>query len=108
MSHMERIVRHPKYESVPGYWDRHLDAIARPRGPERPISGMLHAWLLYADSHQERYGSGIGQDGVLGPEWAAIGRALRGLLNGECGRLDCGTVDGIILDTLKAEGFGED
>lgn len=47
---------------------------------------------------------GIGEDYVLGPEWATIGRALLALLNGETGRLDCGTLDGIIRDTLRAEG----
>ena len=29
----------------------------------------------------------------------------RTLLNGECGRLDCGTVDGILLDAMKGAGI---
>src|SRR5256885_1826352 len=47
------------------------------------VAGMLRAWARYADQHRERYDASIGDDGVLGPEWAAIGMALLGLLNGE-------------------------
>ena len=108
MSYMARIANHPSYESVPGYWARHRDAVTRPRGAERPIVGMLAAWLLYADLHRERYEAGIGEDYVLGPEWAKIGSAVLGLLNGDCGRLDCGAIDGLIRNVLKAEGFNEE
>jgi len=69
---------------------------------------MLRGWLTYADRHQARYHSGIGADGVLGDEWAALGHAILGLLNGETGRLDCGTLDALIRGTLVAEGFGSD
>lgn len=103
-----RLTAHPAHESVPGYWQRHEDALNHPRGVELPIAYMLGAWLLYADIHRERYQSGIGKDGVLGPEWAKIGSALRGLLNGECGRIDCGAIDAVICDTLKDEGFDPD
>ena len=108
IGYVARLVSHPTYESVPGYWRRHEDAMMRPRGIERPIAGMLHAWLLYADLHRERFESGIGQDYVLGPEWAKIGAAIRGLLNGDCGRIDCGAVDSVIEATLKDEGFDPD
>jgi hypothetical protein len=84
---------------------RHKKAIELPQGPERPIVRLLEAWLLYAEQHQERYESKIGDDGVLGKAWEAIGVALRGLLNGECGRLDCGTLDSIILDSMKENGI---
>lgn len=107
-SYASRLTAHPTHESVPGYWQRHEDAMTRPRGPERPVAGMLHAWLLYADLHRERYQSGIGEDDVLGPEWASIGSALRGLLNGECGRIDCGAVDTVICETLREEGIDPD
>jgi len=72
------------------------------------LKQLALAWLMYADSHQERFESTIGDDQFLGPEWAKIGAALRELLNGELGRLDGGTLDGVLYDTLKAEGFDPD
>jgi hypothetical protein len=68
---------------------------------------LIRGWALYADAHRERYGSGIGDDGVLGPEWAKMGEAIRGLLNGDIGSLDAGTLDAFIGETLRAEGFHE-
>lgn len=92
------------------YWrGQHSIAMACPReGHESAMVKMLTGWLEYQSAHAERFESGVGDDYVLGPEWEAIGKALRGLLNGETGRLDCGTLDGVILDGLKAEGFEEE
>jgi len=88
---------------------RHLAAMRDPQaGHEAALVKMLTGWQYYAAAHRARYGSEVGDDGVLGPEWAAIGRALRGLLNGETGRLDCGTLDATILDTLSRAGCSED
>ena len=42
---------------------------------------------------------------MLGQEWAAMGRALLGLLNGETGRIDCGTLDGDIRRALERNGY---
>ena len=95
----------PTYPDTTGWKQRHSDAIRRPQGPEVPIVGLLDAWIGYAVRHQQRYDSRVGSDYVLGPEWAAIGAALRGLLNGELGRLDGGTLDGILCHNLQAEGF---
>jgi len=72
---------------------------------ESAIVRMVHSWAMYADAHAIRFESSIGEDYVLGPEWEAIGKGLLGLLNGETGELDCGTVDGMIRDILKANGF---
>jgi hypothetical protein len=71
---------------------------------ESPIARMLESWGEYAKAHRARYESKIGDDGVLGQEWEAIGIGIRGLLNGETGRLDCGTLDAFILDTLSENG----
>lgn len=106
---------------LPGDWkERHNGAVAAMINPpltghtltpvhrpfEYPVAAMLHAWAEYADDHRTAYESAIGDDGVLGPEWQAIGLGIRGLLNGETGpRLDCGTLDGFILDTLAANGI---
>jgi hypothetical protein len=89
-----------------GWQTRHMAALRTPTGFEVAIVEMLKAWALYADTHSRRYESKIGHD-VLGDEWAAIGRGIRGLLNGETGHLDCGTLDGFIADTLAAEGCHE-
>lgn len=92
---------------LPGDWkERHNAATMSLGRPfESAIVHMLEAWARYADDHRARYESPIGEDYVLGPEWRDIGLGIRGLLNGETGRLDCGTLDGFILDTLKAEGI---
>ena len=66
---------------------------------------MLSAWAGYARAHRERFESLIGEDYVLGPHWAEVGLGVRGLLNGETGRLDCGTLDAFILDTLSENGI---
>jgi hypothetical protein len=91
-----------------GWQDRHLAAIIRPNATERPMVNLISAWVDYAAQHARRFDSKIGDDGVLGPEWAQIGAALHGLLNGETGRLDCGTLDAIIHDNLTTEGFNPD
>lgn len=84
---------------------RHNDAIDHPKGFEVPIVRMLHFWEMYAVEHAKRFESPIGEDYVLGAEWQAMGEAIRGLLNGETGRLDCGTLDGYILQTMREQGF---
>ncbi len=66
---------------------------------------LLIGWLKYADSHKHQYGSGIGDDGVLGPCWQDIGVGLLGLLNGHLGKLDGGTLDALIRTVLTAEGM---
>lgn len=85
------------------WYEQHLAALQTPRvGFEAALVAMLEGWLLYADAHAE---SGeIGTDAVLGGHWEAIGVGLRGLLNGETGRLDCGLVDGLVGEALHAQG----
>ncbi len=65
---------------------------------------MVQGWADYARTHRNRFESTIGEDYVLGPQWQAIGEGLLGLLNGETGALDCGTLDGFIRDTMEAHG----
>jgi hypothetical protein len=88
-----------------GWQERHLAAVKAPAGPEIGLVSLIDGWTEYANYHAARYETPIGNDTVLGPEWAAIGMAIRGLLNGESGRLDCGVLDGFILDTLATEGY---
>ena len=91
-----------------GWQDRHMRALRLPSGAEIGINGLIAGWASYADRHYARYGSGVGDDGVLGPAWAQVGAGIRRLLNGETGRFDCGTLDGFICDSLAAEGFDPD
>lgn len=100
----------------PGDWKERHNAAVAPQGVpsagnnpvrvlEQSVVAMLHAWGNYADAHLAAYDSKIGDDGVLGEHWKDAGLALRGLLNGDVGpRLDCGTLDAFILDTLTANG----
>ena len=82
----------------------------RPEKPthERAMILMLRGWLEYAEAQKSAFDSNIGDDYVLGDEWFKIGEALRGLLNGDLGRLDGGTLDTIIADNLNEQGFDPD
>jgi hypothetical protein len=97
-----------KGERMPntGDWQGRHHRALRIAGPaSNAIVAMIAGWADYADTHKARYESGIGEDGVLGPAWAAMGGNLRTLLNGELGGLDGGTLDGFLCNTLTAEGF---
>ena len=87
---------------------RHDAAVADPRvGFERAICRILAGFEEYRAAHLAAYESGIGDDRVLGDDWAALGCALHGLLNGETGRLHCATLSTRIHAALRAEGFEE-
>ena len=75
------------------------------RSHEHSFLKLLAGWKGYADSHKYMFESCIGDDNVLGPAWEVVGDGLRELLNGEVGpRLDCGTLDSFIYDTMKDNG----
>lgn len=84
---------------------RHVEAVAAPRGVERPILRMIEAWEAYRTEYARTLEAPIGDDGVLGEEWAAIGDAIHALLNGPTGRLDCGTLSTRIRVAQAKEGF---
>lgn len=90
-----------------GWQDRHIAALRGYRAIafETDIVNLLTGWAKYADSHQVRYEDGIGSDGMFGPAWARLGAGIHALLDGETGRLDCGTLSAFIHNTLQAEGF---
>lgn len=97
----------PDYPDTGGWKKRHRDAITRPRGIERPIVAMLGAWIEYAQHHEQRHGANIGDDSYLGPIWSDLGQTIHRLLDGETGRLDCGTLSHIIHTNRTAVGLGE-
>ena len=73
-----------------------------------PLIDGIRAWCAYASAHQARFGDGIGQDYVFGRQWAAWGAALRRLLDGDLHGADGGTLDTILHDNLKEQGFDPD
>jgi hypothetical protein len=72
------------------------------------IREMLLGWALYAEAHEARFESGIGEDYVLGPYWANVGLAIKRLLDGETGGFDCGSLDHNITAMIEAQGFKTD
>lgn len=73
-----------------------------------PIARMVEAAATYADDYRKRYGVLIGDDGVLGQAWLTVVKGICGLLNGECGGLDCGTVDALLRDMAASQGFEDE
>jgi len=67
---------------------------------------MIQALALYADAYPADWGK-IGEDYVLGAAWLDMLKGCRALLNGETGRYDCGTLDHMLVDMVKAAGFEE-
>jgi hypothetical protein len=72
------------------------------------LRSMLVAWDNYRIDHHDRYESRIGDDYLLGPYWAETGLAIKRLLDGETGGLDCGSIAANITNAIEAEGFETD
>ncbi len=77
-------------------------------GHEQAVVAMFGGLLAYADAHLSEFDTPIGSDGVLGERWHSIASGLLGLLDGECGRLDCGTIDATIRDVAAEHGFDKE
>lgn len=105
-----KLFKMPRQLSNSSDWQtRHFGAINAPKSEfEKAFVEMLSGWLRYADSHAQQYESRIGEDGVLGMYWAQIGAGLRGLLNGELGRFDGGTLDSVLVGTLQEQNSDPD
>lgn len=108
-----RLTATDRSEAQTGWAERHNTAIGAPqigtlRGSERPIVALFYALDDYACQHNRRYDSLIGDDSFLGPAWTSALRGLRTLLNGETGRLDCGTLDAAILQLAFDHGVSPD
>lgn len=86
-----------------------MSAIRNPQSFEIAIVGMIETWAKYADVYRIRHGSDSRlNDYVIGAAWKDIGRGILAILNGDTGRLDCGTLDAFIRDTLQSEGWRDD
>ena len=82
----------------------HNRAVSVPRDNER-IVDLIRAWQEYATAHAKTNGTPIGEDSYAEPYFREIGHGIHGLLNMDCGRLDCGTLSSAIYDTAKAAGI---
>ena len=71
-----------------------------------PVIVMMDSLLHYAKRHNERYGSPLSDDSVLGPYWLDAAKGIRGLLNGE-GDFDGGTVEAVFWAAMDEAGFTE-
>lgn len=88
------------------YWmKRHEDAMRSPKGSEVAIVMLVKGLEAYASHHADMYGSTMSNDGYLGPVWSTMVTGLHDLLNGDCGRLDCGTLSARIGALLTDNGF---
>lgn len=88
-----------------GFIKRHERAMTVPRSFERSLRALIDGLMSYAVDHEARYGSKLGEDGVLGEAWADALRGVRGLLNGELGDLDGGLLDGALCNLYREAGF---
>jgi len=85
---------------------RHHEAMLHPRGIECAIVALRSGLLQYAVEYFE--GCELGKDHVLGEAWIEMARGFISLLNGETGRLDCGTLDGELRRWAERFGFEEE
>lgn len=84
----------------------HLAALKAPRpGFENALELLLRGFEAYASAHAVRYESPIGEDLIMGEAWQMIGHALIGMLGGDTGRFDCGTLDARIRKVLADNGI---
>lgn len=90
---------------------RHSSAwYARPkeqREYETVIVGLVTSWAAIGDTCR-KHGREVKSDYVLCQIFVEMGQQIISLLNFDCGRLDCGTVDGTIRDIARNEGFDLD
>lgn len=107
---MGEIFTLPEGRPMQTYLQRHHEALQRPRGVEEPIAQMRSALLNYGLQYAVRYSddAALGKDSVLGDCWLQIARGYLGLLNGETGRLDCGTLDGELRRWAERFGFEQE
>lgn len=74
----------------------------------KALRRMLEGWEDYARAYRKRYECSIGDDGVIGDYWREVGLAIKKLLDGETGGLDCGSIAANITNMIEAEGLKTD
>jgi hypothetical protein len=86
---------------------RHRAAEQRPTQGEKAILQLIDALNYYQETHRDIHGSQLAEDGVLGERWIKMVRGAIGLLNGDLGRLDGGTLDAHLRSIAIDAGFDE-
>ena len=88
--------------------DLHNQAMEAPRGDfERGLVSLIMGVLCVCNGYRSRFESLVGDDHVIGPEVAAVLGAIRGLLDGEIGRLDAGTISGWLCAVAEAHNLAQ-
>lgn len=82
-----------------------------------PLIVMMDCLLRYAKAYRKQYDSTLQADSVLGPEWLAAAKGVRGLLNGDgavamennygTDSKDNGAVETVFWKAIEAAGFTE-
>lgn len=91
---------------------RHYDAWHLPSvGSEHMIVSLINGWAEYADSYHkatsfEPYDT-LKEDYFAGENWLTIAGSILQLLSMDLGRLDGGTLNTMIHEVLRNEGFEE-
>lgn len=107
MGRIIHLVQQPA--EAPSWLISHHKALQRPLDSEAPIVSLRSALIQYGIYYAERYeGCMLGEDRVLGPGWLQIASGYLALLNGETGRLDCGSLDAELRDMARRFGFAEE
>lgn len=79
-----------------GWAKRHLEAWRHPRPDEEALKSIIVGLAQYGTRHLDRYGSVIGEDGMLGVAYRDAMLSALTLLNGHLGRFDAGTLDALL------------
>lgn len=80
--------------------ERHVAATITPNRVEAPYVEALTALHTFAARYSD--------DGVLDEGVLLVAAGLRVLLGGDTGRLDCGTLDGGLVDVIRRCGLNPD
>lgn len=84
----------------------HNRAFAHPEpGFEDALAHLVRGLIAYRAAYVERYQVEISADPALAESWAETARGILGLLDGDTGRFDCATIDGMIRSTAANAGY---
>jgi hypothetical protein len=74
-------------------------------GFENALAHLIRGLVGYAEVYQARYKVPIASDVALRVDWLKIAQGIAGLLDGDTGRFDCPSLDGLIRSTAESAGF---
>lgn len=74
-------------------------------GFEDALAHLVKGLIAYKRAYLARYQVEVSADPVLGDDWLSIARGICNLLEGDSGRFDCPTLDGLVRSTADSAGF---